>query len=199
MYVRSSHQPRTDADVMQIVREHMFATLVTCANGSMIASHLPFMIDDGGTTLFAHMARANPQSAMLEGEALVMFQGPHAYISPSWYDDRATAPTWDYIAVHCYGTPRVHSDEEARANIERLIALVEAESQRPWSIGELSEESVRALLRNVVSFEIALSRVEGKFKLNQGEKKERNQAALTQLESNGAGELAAWMRRYNDL
>lgn len=184
---------------MQIIRENMFATLVTCANGGMVASHLPFMIDDGATTLFAHMARANPQSAMLEGEALVMFQGPHAYISPSWYEDRATAPTWDYIAVHCYGTPRVHSDEEARRNIERLIALVEASSQRPWSIDELTEESIRALLRNVVSFEIALSRVEGKFKLNQGEKKDRNQAALTQLEHSGAGELAAWMRRYNDL
>ena len=199
MYTRSSHQPRSSADVLQIIRENMFGTLVTCGEGGMMATHLPFLIDDAATTLFAHMARANAQSAMLNGEALVMFQGPHAYISPSWYEDRATAPTWDYIAVHCYGTPRLHSEDEARGNIERLIAIVEATSQRPWAMDELSEESIRALLRNVVSFEIALTRIEGKFKLNQGEKKERNQAALTQLEQSGAGELASWMRRYNDL
>jgi transcriptional regulator len=162
----------------------------------MVASHLPFLLE--GETLYAHMARANPQSAMLEGEeALVIFQGPHAYISPSWYEDRATAPTWDYVAVHCYGRARVHSGDETRRNIERLIARVEEGRPHPWALSDLSEESVRSLLRNVVSFEIALSRIEGKFKLNQGDTPEHIRAAIAALEREGANELADYLRRFN--
>jgi transcriptional regulator len=201
MYVRASHQPRSSADVIEVIRGNMFATLVTHARGEMIASHLPFMIDDAGTTLFAHMAKANPQSAALtaDEDALVMFQGPHAYISPSWYVARATAPTWDYVAVHCYGRPRIHDESEARQNIERLVALMETQSAAPWSIAELSEESVHALLQNVVSFEIPIARMEGKFKLNQGDKPERIRTAIAQLDASGEAELAEWMRRYNDV
>lgn len=204
MYVRASHQPRSHADVIDVVRQNKFATMVTHAADGMIASHLPFMIDpERGErgTLLAHMAAANPQSATIgaEGEALVMFLGPHGYISPSWYEDRATAPTWDYVAVHCYGRTRRHSDREALQNIERLVAIVEAPSRTPWSIADLSPEAVRALLRNVVSFEIEISRIEGKFKLNQGETPERNEAAIAELEQQGARALAGYIRRYNDL
>jgi transcriptional regulator len=118
---------------------------------------------------------------------------------PSWYADRATAPTWDYVAVHCYGIPRVHYEEESIRNIERLIAVVEAGRPQPWSMQDLTEAEMRALIRNVVSFEIPLSRIEAKFKLNQGEKRDRTAAAVTQLERQGDSALAAWMRRYNDL
>jgi transcriptional regulator len=198
MYVRPSHRPRTDDDILRILREHMFATMVTSSPAGIVATHLPFVFEDG--VLYAHMARANQQSETVDaGEALVMFQGPHAYISPSWYEDRATAPTWDYIAVHCYGTPRVHSSEETIRNIERLIAVVEAPQARPWSLNELSEQEVSSLLRNVVSFEIPVTRMEAKFKLNQGEKTERTAAAIGELERRGDRELADSMRRYNDM
>lgn len=204
MYVRTSHQPRSAADVVQAIRDAMFATLVTSTDDGMIASHLPFVLDQTRGehgTLLAHMARANPQSAVIGdgSEALVIFLGPHAYISPSWYEDRATAPTWDYIAVHCYGTPRRHSDEEARENIERLIGVVEAGSENPWRMNDLMEDDVARMVRNVVSFEIPIARLEGKFKLNQGEKPERNRAAIAKLEEQGETTLAAYMRRYNNL
>src|SRR5215212_4029781 len=161
MYVRKSHQPRDRADMLEVIERNMFATLVTWSPRGAVASHLPFMLEND--TLFAHMARANPQSAMLSGEALVVFLGPHAYISPSWYADRACAPTWDYVAVHCYGTVRVHSGDEARRNIERLIERMEGARPDRWSMGDLAEDDVRSLLANVVSFEIAVSRMEGKF------------------------------------
>ena len=203
MYVRASHQARSHADVVRVIRENMFATLVTSSDGRVIASHLPFVFDEARGehgTLYAHMARANEQSAVVGGaEALVIFSGPHAYISPSWYDDRATAPTWDYVAVHCYGTPRVHSDEEATRNIERLIEVVEAGRPRPWSMTELRDDEVRAMIRNVVSFEIPVRTIEAKFKLNQGEKRDRTAAAVAQLEHQGDTLLADYMRRYNDL
>jgi transcriptional regulator len=204
MYVRPSHKPQSAEDVLRIIRENMFATLVTSSAEGLIASHLPFLIDESRGeqgTLLAHMARANPQSAAIgsDTEALVIFEGPHAYISPSWYEDRATAPTWDYIAVHCYGPTRKHDSSEALQNIERLIHTVEASNENPWRIDELTREEVDALLRNVVSFEIPLTRIEGKFKLNQGEKPARNLAAIAALERAGSTELAAYMRRYNRL
>jgi transcriptional regulator len=203
MYIRASHQPRSTADVIRIIKEHMFATIITSSPAGMIASHLPFMIDEtrgAQGTLLAHMARANPQSSAIGGEkeALVIFEGPHAYISPSWYEDRATAPTWDYIAVHCYGKTRRHSDEEALQNIERLIAIVEAQSANPWRIEELTAQEVHSLLQNVVSFEIPISRMEGKFKLNRGEQPQRTRAAIAQLEQRGEHALAEYMRLYNE-
>ncbi|HVE69779.1 MAG TPA: FMN-binding negative transcriptional regulator [Thermoanaerobaculia bacterium] len=148
MYIRTSHQPRDPADVLEVIERNMFGTLVT----GLTASHLPFILENG--PLYAHMARANPQSSMLDGEALVIFLGPHDYISPSWYADRATAPTWDYVAVHCYGRIRVHDGDETRRSIERLVERMEPGRPDRWSIDALSEESVRALLANVVSFEI---------------------------------------------
>jgi transcriptional regulator len=94
VYVRASHQPRAHADVIDVIRQNMFATVVTSAGGELMASHLPFVVDESRGehgTLYAHMARANQQSAVIgAGEVLVMFNGPHAYISPSWYADRAT-------------------------------------------------------------------------------------------------------------
>jgi transcriptional regulator len=203
MYVRTSHRPRSTGDVVDVIRGNMFGTLVTTSTG-VVASHLPFMIDEEQAphgTLFAHMARANPQGAAIVrgGEVLVMFLGPHGYVSPSWYGDRRTAPTWDYVAVHCYGEVRVHTDDEARVNIERLVTLMEGDQRRPWSMAELGEEDVRQLLRNVVSFEITISRVEGKFKLNQGERPERTLAAVAELEQQGSTALASYIRRYNDL
>lgn len=204
MYIRPSHRPRSDADVLEIIREHMFATLITSSAEGLIASHLPFMIDEERGehgTLLAHMARANPQSAAIGAaeEALVIFAGPHAYISPSWYEDRATAPTWDYVAVHCYGRTVRHSDEEALQNIKHLVSVMEAQSPNPWSVAELRPDDVHTMVRNVVSFEIPISRIEGKFKLNQGEKPERTRTAIAKLEQQGAGTLADYMRRYNEL
>jgi transcriptional regulator len=203
MYVRTSHQPRQDADVVAAIKGNMFATLVTCSGGDLVASHLPFVFDETigeHGVLYAHMARANRQGEVLGGgEALVIFTGPHAYISPSWYVDRHTAPTWDYVAVHCYGTPRIHSPEETFQNIERLIGVVEKGRPAPWSIDELSEQEVHAMLANVISFEIPLARIEAKFKLNQGEMRERTTMAVRELEEQGQSELAAYIRRYNDL
>lgn len=190
MYVRPSHRPRNAADVIELMQQNMFATLVSASPAGMIASHLPFVYDSTRGehgTLYAHMARANAHGAVLARgeECLVIFTGPHAYISPSWYVDRATAPTWDYVAVHCYGPAAIHDRDDARRNIERLVATVEAGRPQPWSLADLEAAEIDAMLANIVSFEIPLTRVEGKFKLNQGEKPDRTRAAIAQLERQG--------------
>jgi transcriptional regulator len=202
MYIRQSHRPRDREDVLDLVRSQMFATFVTQRADGVIASQLPFVFEETGGehgTLCAHMARANPHSAALAegGESLVIFLGPHGYISPAWYVDRATAPTWNYTAVHCYGTPHIHTAEEAEVNLQRLIDVVEANHERPWSIAELNRPEVETMIQNIVSFELRLTRMEAKFKLSQGEKLERTAAAIEQLEASGQGALASYMRRYN--
>jgi transcriptional regulator len=182
----------------------MFATLVTSSLDGVVASHLPFLFDPSrgeSGTLYAHMARANAHGALLAagGESLVIFQGPHAYISPSWYVDRAAAPTWDYVAVHCYGTTRLHTGNETEANVRRLVEAMEAGRPDSWSMEELPREEVDVMLRNVTSFEISVSRIEAKFKLNQGEKPDRTRCAVQELESQGHRELAEYMKTYNGL
>ena len=204
MYVRPSHRPRNASDVVELMQQNMFATLVSGSPAGTIASHLPFVYESTPGehgTLYAHMARANAHGeALARGEeCLVIFTGPHGYISPSWYADRSTAPTWDYVAVHCYGRPVIHSVEDARRNIERLLAVVEAGRPDPWSLTDLRAEEVEMMLTNIVSFEIPLTRVEGKFKLNQGDKPERIRTAIEQLERQGESLLANYMRRYNGL
>ena len=198
MYIRPSHRPRSEEDILDVIRGNMFATLVSASpEHGLIASHLPFVYErERGEhgTLFAHMARANPHAAQLGRGELVIFTGPHGYISPSWYADRETAPTWDYVAVHCYGNAIVHSLGDAERNIERLLAVVEAGH---WSMNELPRDDVDRMLANIVSFEIPLTRVEGKFKLNQGETRERNETAIAELERQGNDALAALIRRYN--
>jgi transcriptional regulator len=203
VYIRSSHRHLSESDVDDVIARNMFATLMNAGPSGIVASHLPFVRerrDDGRSVLFAHMARANPHAEVLtESECLVIFAGPHAYISPSWYDDRATAPTWDYISIHCYGQARTHSLEETRENIQRLLRVVEADEPRPWSMNELPDSDVQRMLGNVVSFEIDVTRTEAKFKLNQGEKSDRTRAAIARLEQQGEATLASYMRRYNAL
>lgn len=197
MYIRASQHARSTADVAEVLERNRFATLVTHAEEGMIASHLPFVFEEG--ILYAHMARANPHAAVVgSAESLVIFTGPHGYISPAWYEDRATAPTWDYVAVHCYGTARIHDAAEARRNIERLVEVMEGARPKGWTLADLRTDEVQRMLANIVSFEIPPSRIEAKFKLNQGEKPERTRTAIAELERNGDAELADYIRRYNE-
>src|SRR5689334_21322792 len=94
----------------EFIRRHSFATLVTISSSGPVASHLPLLLDaEAGPhgSLLGHMARANPQWRTAEGEALAIFLGPHAYVSPAWYGEPGTVPTWNYVAVHAYGTFRL--------------------------------------------------------------------------------------------
>lgn len=130
------------------------------------------MIDRGRGeqgTLIAHMARANEQwqDFAAGAEVLVIFQGSHAYISPSWYQTHPNVPTWNYMVVHAYGVPSIV--EEARrveTILRNLIARQEGKRDQPWQV-DVSDRYFRGLMRGVVAFEIPISRLEGKFKLNQ--------------------------------
>ena len=187
------HFALSDPDrVCEIVDGYDFALLVTAPEGVPQASHLPFLYDrQAGErgTLLAHMAKANPQwhdFAALEasgGEALVIFQGPHAYVSPNDYrSDKPNVPTWNYLAVHAYGCPRVVAeDATVRALLTRLSAKQERGRPAPWRFEALPEKFSTAMMAGIVAFEIPVTRLEAKAKLNQNKPRRQMVAAAAAL------------------
>lgn len=164
-------ETRTEVLLAHIER-HDFGLLVSRGAGGLIASQIPFLVAhrDGALVLQGHLARANPQAAELDGpgEALAIFAGPHAYISPSWYAAGPAVPTWNYAAVHAYGAARAIADPTwLRDLVRRLSERHEAREPRPWRMQDLPEPYVASMLNGIVGVEIAVERLEGKFKLSQ--------------------------------
>jgi len=170
------------------IREHSFGTLVSTGSGGLVASHIPFLLDaDRGArgTLLAHLARANGQWRGFadESEVMVIFQGPHGYVSPSWYETELVVPTWNYVAVHAYGRP--HIVEDPVVMLKRLVSTYEGQLREPWSMDVLPDEYVHGLLRGIVGFEIPIDRIEGKFKLSQNRTVADQRGAIAGLREMG--------------
>lgn len=202
MYTPRSYQNHNLPELHDLIRRYSFGVLFTQRNGENFATHLPFMIDPGRGphgTLIAHMARANPHWRAFDGAApsLVVFTGPHAYISPAWYQQQETVPTWNYAVVHATGTPRiVHDDPTMRAMVMRLIDENEAPLGRPWDVSQ-AEAVMDVEMKGIVGFEIPIDRIEGKFKLNQNRSREDQAGvarALAESADPAVREVARLMR-----
>jgi transcriptional regulator len=202
VYIPAHFAVNDQAVLHDLMRRFNFATLVTEQEGRLMATHLPLLLhSDQGEhgTLLGHVARANEQWQDFErgAEALVIFQGDHAYISPSWYETFPAVPTWNYMVVHAYGMPRViEVEERVRAVLGELVAKHEAGFDEPWPM-DLPEEYLRKMMRAIVAFELPIARLEGKFKLSQNQP-ERNLARVIAMlgasDDPAARELAARMR-----
>ena len=174
--------PRAFAvDDVPALHQQILATplpvLVTHASQGLIASHVPLLLnsDEGASgTLYGHLARANPHwKALAEGaEALVIFAGEQAYISPSFYPSKAehgkAVPTWNYLAVHAYGTAEVFDDaERLLALVSRLSNRHEADRSDPWSVSDAPVDYIDSMLKAIVGFRLPITRLDGKRKLSQ--------------------------------
>ena len=190
--------------ILELIRRHNFALLVTARDSAVQATHLPFLYEPRRGpqgTLLAHMARANPQwrdFAELERDAMVVFQGPHAYISPSWSGPGRHVPTWNYMAVHAYGRPRLIEDPAVvREHMERLVAVQEAGRTPAWSLDSQEESYLSAMQRGIVAFEIPVARIEAKAKLSQNKTEAVQADVVAALDAEGdpgSREIAAAMR-----
>ncbi|HET6906559.1 MAG TPA: FMN-binding negative transcriptional regulator [Rhodanobacteraceae bacterium] len=159
------------------IRAISFGTLLTHVNGEFVVTHLPFEVDAQPApngTLTGHVARYNPQWRDVgEGiPALAVFQGPHAYVSPSWYpgkrEDPRQVPTWDYVAVHAHGTLRAFDDpDRLYALLERLVKRNEGARPEPWEITDAPAGYLREQMRYIVGLELRIERLEGRYKLSQ--------------------------------
>jgi transcriptional regulator len=194
MYV-PPHFAETDLDRLHdFVEQHSFGLLISELDGAPFATHLPFLLDrDAGPhgTLVGHVARANPQWRALAGRtALAVFSGPHAYVSPAWYEAENVVPTWNYAAVHAYGPVELVEDHNALFDIVRqIVDRYEASRPRPWSLGEPTTFTDRMLVQ-IVGFRIPIERLEGKWKLSQNQPPERREKVIAALAAQG-GESAA--------
>lgn len=167
--------PRHPGDIDRLIAAHPFALVVSSAEGTPVATPLPLLLErdaDGTLALLGHIARAHPHAALLRRtpRALVVFQGPHGYISPSWLTDRTRAPTWNYETVHF--EVDVEFDERAEATddaLARLVDHMERHRPGPWSAAEMGARYA-ALAQAVVAFRARVVAAHPRFKLGQDER-----------------------------
>jgi transcriptional regulator len=188
MYIPNHFRESDERVLAEFIDAHAFGTLVTTERGLPFASHVPFLHDREGRTLHAHVARGNPQWQHVASnpDVLVMFQGPHGYVSPTWYA-KPGVPTWNYTAVHVYGRARVLDDAAATGrHVEKLAARFERGSASPW-VPVYDPK----MLAGIVGIEIVIGEIQGKFKLSQNRSAEDRAGVVARLEARGDDESAA--------
>ncbi|MDD5394796.1 MAG: FMN-binding negative transcriptional regulator [Thiothrix sp.] len=165
MYLPQYFAEHDQTEILRFIAAHAFGTLVTVDAGVPFASHIPFLLEQGETlTLSGHLAKANPQWQHLTAnpQVLAIFQGAHAYVSPTWYEGTGV-PTWNYTAVHVYGKVRViHDTAWLKAQVERLSHHYEGDTPSAW-IPSYPDKMLEA----IVGFEISIESLQAKYKLSQ--------------------------------
>ena len=203
MYIPSSNKVADIQKAFNLIEANGFATIITQTNGTPWASHLPVLLDAHNGNygeLRSHMAKANDQWQHFSSsqEVLVIFSGPHSYISPSWYAAKVTVPTWNYATVHVYGIPKIVDDRDSlRKILDDTTTKYEKHMEQPWRM-DLPEDSIDNLMKAIIGFTISITKIETKFKLGQNrsaEDQERMLNALNSSPSLAAQELAAFIMK----
>ena len=189
MYVPAAFAETDLTKLHDFIEQNSFGLLASQVDGLPFASHLPFLLERAvglHGALVGHMARANPQWRDMDGQtALAIFSGPHAYISPTWYEAEQVVPTWNYTAVHAYGRIRITEDHGDLLEIVRKsVAIYERFMPQPWTFDGASVFMER-MLAQIVGFRIEIERIEGKWKLNQNHPVERRRRVVQALRRRG--------------
>ena len=171
MYIPDYYNDSTIEEVKDFIKAHGFGLLITTTADRPQATHIPMepgTNDKGKDVLRGHIAKANPQwkSFKDNGEVLVVFQGPHAYVSSSWYTHK-DVPTWNYVAVHVYGTISIIEGEKLYRSLKELVDKYENSTKTYLSLESLPEKMIKRDMRGIVGFEIAITEVRAAFKLSQ--------------------------------
>ena len=207
MYIPQGLEVEDLPTLHDFMTRNSFATLVGMLDGAPFATHLPLLVDpERGPkgTIVGHVARANPHGKLFDGRsaALAIFTGPHAYVSPTWYNHPNVVPTWLYTAVHAYGTPRAIEDADAlRILLERMVETYERGFARPWKLSSQAEKYLESMRRGIIAFEMPIERIEGKFKLNQTKSEADRRGTIAGLQSTDdlmAQEVAELMLSLED-
>lgn len=188
MYIPKAFHETDTTELHKFMGEYGFAMLVTNGQRGLVASHLPILVDASQGplgTLTGHFARANEQSTDIGQDALIIFSGPHTYISPTWYEAPNTVPTWNYVAVHAYGVLEPVTDRNDLTRIlSELTTKYEQPRQNPWAY-DGSTEFHQKLMDGIVGFRVEITRLEGKWKLNQNHPPERRKKVIQALQQVG--------------
>jgi transcriptional regulator len=171
MYIPRRYEEKDHEKIKAFIRENSFAILISVLDGVPLGTHIPLLQekdDQGRDILIGHISRGNDQKRSLTDGAkvLAIFPGPHAYVSPRWYT-QINVPTWNYIAVHVYGTINIIEGEALRAALSRLVNNYEEHLPRPVHIGEIPEKQLHAEMRGIVGFQILIEDIQAAYKLSQ--------------------------------
>lgn len=203
MYTPPAFREDNPAELRRIMREARLSTLVTATAEGLVATPLPLFLDETEGpfgTLYGHLARANQQWRLQPaGDALAIFAGPDAYITPSWYPSKRehgkVVPTWNYAAVHAYGPVEFFEDKaRLRDAVTRLTEMYEKPRTEPWAVADAPENFIDAQLRGIVGLRMPIARIEGKRKMSQNRPEADRQgvaAGLEHSEREGERQVAA--------
>ena len=198
LYIPAHFRVEERAALVDFIDKNGFGTLVSAGPDGIDASHVPFLVDTEGekVTLLTHFARANPQARALDKaeHVLAIFQGPHAYVSPTWYENHPAVPTWNYAVVHAQGKAVPLDEARLRGLLARLSAKYEAGRAAPWRMEDLTPDYVAKMLNAITGYAIEVEKLEGKFKLSQNRPGRDAALVADALESEGEDALAELMR-----
>lgn len=204
MYIPKRYEEQDPEKVHAFIRENSFAILVSVLDGLPVATHIPLLLEKDGAgrdVLVGHIARGNEQKRTFidRTKVLAIFPGPHAYVSPRWYT-QMNVPTWNYMAVHVYGTLTVIEGEELRAALSRLVDNYEQHLPRPVAMEEIGEQTVSAEMRGIVGFRIVVEEVQAAYKLSQNRDERSYHEVIRQLRDgdSAARVVAEEMERRED-
>ncbi|MFT3795554.1 FMN-binding negative transcriptional regulator [Flavobacterium sp.] len=201
MYIADRYENTDRKDIENFIAENSFGILVNQTEGKLWATHIPLELDlneKGEQVLYGHISKENPQwKGFAENDqVLAIFSGPHAYISSSWYDFE-NVPTWNYSAVHIYGTVKIIDGQAEIAHLTKLVDKYEAHSENPVSVGKFSKKTMMQT-RGIVTFEIAIQQIQAVRKLSQNRDEKNFNSIITELEKlsdPNAKAVAADMRK----
>lgn len=188
MYISNLYENTDQDDIEQFIKQNSFGILVNQTDGKLWATHIPLEIDtnaDGEKVLYGHISKENNQWKGFadNDQILAIFSGPHAYISSSWYDFE-NVPTWNYSAVHIYGTARIIEGDELIAHLTKLVDKYEAASENPVSVAGFSKKTMMQT-RGIVGFEIKITDIQAVRKLSQNRDEKNFHTIIHELEKIG--------------
>ena len=189
MYVPYYFRNENIEDVLDFIENNSFGILISQSNSKFLATHIPLELDkndNGQPILFGHISKGNPQWKNFENnsEILAIFNGPHCYISSSWYDHE-NVPTWNYIAVHIYGKVKIIEGERLITALTKLVDKYENQMENPVSVKTMSEVFVNKEIKGIVGFEIEITEIQSAYKLSQNRDKNNHSNIVAELRKRG--------------
>ncbi|EKS8370817.1 FMN-binding negative transcriptional regulator [Bacillus thuringiensis] len=199
MYIPKYFAIQDEEMKYEIMEQNSFATLFSQHNGEPYATHLPLLLNRETLTLYGHFARPNEQWKDIgTQQVLAIFQGPHSYISPSWYETNNAVPTWNYVAVHVYGELEIVEDEKTLVDSLQDLVNKYEDPESTYSLNDVDPNYMGGLSKGIVGFKIKINKIEGKAKLSQNHSVERRNLVVEKLEkvgSEGSKRIAELMRK----
>ncbi|MEH7485018.1 FMN-binding negative transcriptional regulator [Neobacillus drentensis] len=184
MYIPKHFKIDDEGTINDFIEKYSFATLFSQHNGEPYATHLPLILKKSENALYGHFARPNEQWKDAENQqVLVIFQGPHSYISPSWYETMKAVPTWNYVSIHVYGKMEIIENQKVIFDSLNVMVKKYESPVSPYNLSDVDPSFIEGMSKGIVAFRINITKIEAKAKLSQNHPVERQELIINQLEN----------------